>query len=162
MPKLAEKTKPILKLMKKVTHFKWDKICEDSFDNIKKFLALPPILQKPNTTLPIIIYLAATEDAVSAALVQEKDREQQPIYFVSQILQDAERRYQTVEKMVLSLLIATCRLRSYFQNHSIMVRLDHPIHKVLRKPELAGRMVAWVVELSEYQISYKPRRPIKA
>jgi len=42
------------------------------------------------------------------------------------------------------------------------VRTDYPISKNLRKPELAGRMVAWSVELSEFGIKYEPRGAIKA
>jgi len=37
------------------------------------------------------------------------------------------------------------------------VRIDCPIEKVLRKPELAGRMVAWSIELSEFGIKYESR-----
>jgi len=162
MPKLAEKAKPILKLLKKTTRFQWDETCEESFNSIKQSLTSPPILQRPDTSLPLIIYLAATEDAVSVAIVQERQREQYPIYFVSRTLQDAETRYQTVGKMALSLLITARRLRPYFQNHRIIVRTDHLVHKILRKPDLAGRMAAWAVELSEYEIQYEPRGPIKA
>jgi len=39
------------------------------------------------------------------------------------------------------------------------VRIDYPISKILRKP---GRMVTWLMELSEYGIKYEPRGPIKA
>jgi len=36
-----------------------------------------------------------------------------------------------------------------------------PIRKVLQKPNLVGRMVRWVVELSEFDVQYEPRGPIK-
>jgi len=32
----------------------------------------------------------------------------------------------------------------------VIVRTDHPIAKILRKPDLAGQMIAWSVELSEF------------
>jgi len=38
---------------------------------------------------------------------------------------------------------------------------DLPIRKVLQKPDVAGRMVRWAVELSEFDIHYEPRGPIK-
>jgi len=31
-----------------------------------------------------------------------------------------------------------------------------PIRKVLQKPNLAGRMICWSVELSEFDIEYEP------
>jgi len=38
---------------------------------------------------------------------------------------------------------------------------DLLIQKVLKKPDIAGRMVKWAVELSEFDIKYEPRGPIK-
>ena len=39
--------------------------------------------------------------------------------------------------------------------------MDLPIQKVLQKPDVAERMVHWVVELSEFDIVYEPRGSIK-
>ena len=38
---------------------------------------------------------------------------------------------------------------------------DLPIQKVLQRPDVAGRMVPWAVELSEFDVQYEPRGPIK-
>ncbi|XP_068477236.1 uncharacterized protein [Phaseolus vulgaris] len=38
---------------------------------------------------------------------------------------------------------------------------DLPIQKVLKKPDVAGRMIKWAVELSEFDVRYEPRGPIK-
>ncbi|XP_068497727.1 uncharacterized protein [Phaseolus vulgaris] len=38
---------------------------------------------------------------------------------------------------------------------------DLPIRKVLQKPDVAGRMAQWAVELSEFDIHCEPRGPIK-
>ena len=38
---------------------------------------------------------------------------------------------------------------------------DLPIQKVLKKPDVTGSMVKWAVELSEFDIKYEPRGPIK-
>ena len=43
----------------------------------------------------------------------------------------------------------------------MLVMTDLPIQKVLKKPDIVGRMVKWVVELSEFDIKYEPRGPIK-
>lgn len=39
---------------------------------------------------------------------------------------------------------------------------NYPIKQVLGKPDLAGRMVAWSVELSEYDIQFMPRGSVKS
>ena len=38
---------------------------------------------------------------------------------------------------------------------------DLPIRKVLQKPDMAGRMVSWAVELFEIEVQYELRGPIK-
>ncbi|XP_061366044.1 uncharacterized protein LOC133309297 [Gastrolobium bilobum] len=48
----------------------------------------------------------------------------------------------------------------YF-GHKILVRSDFPIRKILHKPDLAGRMMSWAVELSEFDITFESRKAIK-
>ena len=43
-----------------------------------------------------------------------------------------------------------------------MVMMDQPIRKSMNKPEAAGRMVQWAIELSQFDIEYHPRTAIKA
>jgi len=49
------------------------------------------------------------------------------------------------------------------QMHSkkVVVMTNLPIQKVLQKPDVAGRMVRWAVELSDFDIQYEPRGSIK-
>nr|KYP48409.1 Retrovirus-related Pol polyprotein from transposon opus [Cajanus cajan] len=136
--------------------------CEESFQQFKQRLSSPPVLSKPFANSDMIAYLAVSSHSVSAVLIQENQEGQQPVYFTSRTLQDAERRYQLIEKVALALVYTARRLRQYFQSHRVVVRTDCPIEKVLRKPELAGRMMVWSVELSEFDISFEPRGPIKS
>nr|KYP62340.1 hypothetical protein KK1_016872 [Cajanus cajan] len=81
---------------------------------------------------------------------------------LSRFLPYAERRYQLLEKVALGLIYAARRLRQYFQSHIVVVRTDCPIAKVLRKQELVDRMMAWSIELSEFDIRFEPRGAIKS
>jgi len=161
VPKLAERTRPIIKLLKKTTKFEWTDECEQNFLQLKAFMASPPVIQKSNTREPIIVYLVVTTEAISSVLVQEIGAEERPVYFVSRVLHDAEVRYQMVEKVALALVITARRLRLYFQNHRVIVKTNYPIMKILTKPDLAGRMIGWAIELSEFHIEYQPRGAIK-
>ena len=58
---------------------------------------------------------------VSAALVQEEDKKQLPIYYVSQAFQGAEFGYPRIEKIAFALIMASCKLRQYFQASPILV-----------------------------------------
>lgn len=39
---------------------------------------------------------------------------------------------------------------------------NQPIKRATNKPEVARRMVQWVIELNQFDIEYKPRTTIKA
>ncbi|GAU16655.1 hypothetical protein TSUD_326050 [Trifolium subterraneum] len=103
-----------------------------------------------------------SEKALSSALVQEVEGEEKPIYFVSRTLRGTETRYQKIERLYLAVIITARKLRQYFQSHQVVVKKDYPIKNVLRKPDIAGRMVAWSVELLEFDITYIPRGEIKS
>ena len=66
-----------------------------------------------------------------------------------------------MEKLVLALVTFARRLRSYFQAHTIEIPKKHPMKQILHKPETSGRLVKWVIDLSEFEIRYKPRTRIK-
>uniref|UniRef100_A0A2N9I556 RNA-directed DNA polymerase n=1 Tax=Fagus sylvatica TaxID=28930 RepID=A0A2N9I556_FAGSY len=85
-----------------------------------------------------------------------------PVYYTSRALRGAEERYTNMEKLAFALLIASRKLRPYFQAHSIIVMTYYPIRKAMNKPDAAGRLIQWSIEMSEFDIDYRPRTAIKA
>ena len=53
--------------------------------------------------------------------MQKKKMMQHPVYFVSSLLQGARSRYSGVQKLLFGLLMASRKLRHYFQAHEITV-----------------------------------------
>ncbi|XP_014522940.1 uncharacterized protein LOC106779360 [Vigna radiata var. radiata] len=160
IPKLAEKIKPILKLMRKNTPEGWNEECEEAFKGVKEILTVPHVMGRPDLGHALHIFLAVTDTAISAALIQEEPQFKL-VYFVSRSLKETEVRYQKLEKVALSLLYVARRLRPYFQGYQVIVRTDYPIAKILRKPDLVGRMIGWSVELSEFGLQCEPRGSVK-
>ncbi|XP_072056316.1 uncharacterized protein [Arachis hypogaea] len=158
----AAKALPFFNLMKKGMAFEWTPACEEAFRHFKEILAAPLVLGKPRDGEPLYLYLAITSEALAAVLVREDGKTQQPVYFISRALQGAELRYSKLEKLALALLTSSRRLKQYFQSHQVVVRTDQGIRQVLQKPDLAGRMMTWSIELSQYEIRYEPRQAIKA
>ena len=66
-----------------------------------------------------------------------------------------------MEKLILALVTATQKLRPYFQAHTIEVPTEYSMKQVLHKPETSGRLMKWALELSEFDIRYKPKTSIK-
>jgi len=159
LPRLAKKIRPIVKTLKKADRFQWSYECEKTFVEIKAAVSSTPILQKPTPGCELLSYISPSEDAINAALVQQKD--QKSVYFVGRALQDAETRYQLIEKAALVVVYAARRLRPYFQSHPVTVKTDYPVGKILLRPELAKRMISWLVELSEFGLKFESREPIR-
>ncbi|GJY00047.1 reverse transcriptase domain-containing protein [Tanacetum coccineum] len=119
------------------------------------------MLTAPEELEELIVYLAASKEAVSAVLMTEREARQMPIYFVSRALRGPEVNYTSMEKLVLALVHASKRLRRYFQAHPIIVITDQPIKNILSNPEVAGRMQKWSIQLGEFGIHYRPRVSVK-
>jgi len=153
----GEKAHPYFQCLKRNSRFAWTDECEAAFLKLKEYLVTLPVLCKPRAGVPLRLYFAVTEWAISSVLVQEQDQVQRPIYFVSKALQGPESRYQSLEKAALAVVFSARRLHHYFYSFTMVVMTDLPIHKVLQKPDVAGRMVCWAVELSEFDIQYEPR-----
>nr|KYP59531.1 Retrovirus-related Pol polyprotein from transposon opus [Cajanus cajan] len=71
-------------------------------------------------------------------------------------------RAARIKKLALAILVTVRNLRHYFQSYEVIIRTNHPMRQVLQKPDLAGQMMKWSVELSEFSIKYEPRGAIKA
>lgn len=80
---------------------------------------------------------------------------------MSKVLQGAETRYPYTEKVTLALVMAARKVRPYFQAHVVAVLTDQSLGQILQKPECSGRLTKWAIELSEYDLSFEPRKAIK-
>ena len=66
-----------------------------------------------------------------------------------------------MKKLVLALVTAARKLRPYFQAHTIEVPTEYLMKQVLHKLEALERLMKWAIELSEFDIRYKPKTAIK-
>jgi hypothetical protein len=83
---------PLYKLMKKSDHFTWTPEAQEALDSLKNLLKSPPILTALTAEEPMLLYISATTQLVSATLVVEREeprrsqRVQRSVYFVSEVL----------------------------------------------------------------------------
>ena len=66
-----------------------------------------------------------------------------------------------MEKLAFALVTVACKLKLYFQAHTVVVLTDKPLQRVMSNPEAARQMVLWVIELSEFDVQYRPHTAIK-
>ena len=53
------------------------------------------------------------------------------------------------------------KLRSYFHAHLIEVLTKYLLRQVLQKLEASSRLIKWMIELGDFDVSYHPRTAIK-
>jgi hypothetical protein len=84
--KLGEKALPFYRLLRKTDNFTWTEVAQAAFDDLKRRLSTSPVLVTPREKEPILLYIAATNQVVSSALVVERaedgkeHRVQRPVY----------------------------------------------------------------------------------
>ena len=136
--KATDKCLPFFKTLKKA--FAWTDECETAFQELKHYLSNPPLLSPSKEGEDLFLYLAISVTAVSAALIREENRVQLPVYYVNQAFQGVEARYPPIEKITFALIVASRKLRPYFQANPIIVMADQLIKKAMNKPEAARQI----------------------
>ncbi|XP_026386824.1 uncharacterized protein LOC113282079 [Papaver somniferum] len=134
----SDRFKPFFDILKKVVNFGWTDECEKAFNEIKQYLSTPPVLVSPKTGQLIGVYLAATENAVSAVLFVT-DPHENPVYFVSKSLTGAETRRLAIWSNFLGAYEIKYEIRTADKGHALAALLaDFPvddIQKVTEKEE---------------------------
>jgi len=72
---LGEKGLPLYRLLKKSKHFSWTTEAQEALDKLKVLLTNPPILVPPAAGEPLLLYVVATDQVASAAIVVERKEE---------------------------------------------------------------------------------------
>jgi hypothetical protein len=164
--KSAERSLPFLKILCGAKDFAWGPEQAAAFASLKQHLSELAILTSPNPLLPLLLYITALSHAVSAALVQEQDREgtirQCSVYYVSEVLTTSKCNMTELEKISYAVVMASRKLRQYFEAFKIRVTSDRGLDELFRNPEAYVRIAKWAAELAGYHITFEPRTAIKS
>jgi hypothetical protein len=123
IPRAAKRSLPFFQVLRSAKNFQWSKPQKRAFQELKDYLSNMTNLCPPEPKSPLLLYVSASNSAVSAVLVQEKEEEgklkQIPVYFASEALSGSKVFYYELEKIANAVIMAARKLRHYFEGHRI-------------------------------------------
>ena len=79
----ADRCRPFFLLINKWKGFKWTEECVIAFQQLKDYLAWPPIMSSPEPDEVLFAYIVVAPYAVSLVLIRVDCGVQRPVYYVS-------------------------------------------------------------------------------
>ena len=153
---------PLLRLRDEV-EFRWEKEHQETFDDIKRYLANPLVLVLSVKGRDLKLYISASDSTIISMLVQEDDNGIKcAICYLSRVLNDVEIRYSTIETMCLCLYYSCTKLKYYMKSFNVQV-LSHNnvIRFMLSKSILHSRIGKWILALTKFSLIFVPMKAIK-
>jgi hypothetical protein len=110
-----------------------------AFESLKQHMSDLATLASPDPSLPLLLYIVASPCVVSAALIQEQDREgttrQCLVYYVSEVLTVSKCNMTELEKISYAVVMASRKLHHYFEAFKVQVTSDRGMGELFRNPE---------------------------
>src|SRR5210317_938099 len=140
---------PLTALMSKTTKWKWTAAHQISFENMKKIVARHVILSYLDFSKPFEIYTDASKIQLGAVISQNN----KPIDFYSRMLSQAQTRYTTTERELLSIVETLKEFQNILLGQQIIVYTDH--ENLTYKNFNSDRVTRWRLFVEEYSPDLK-------
>ena len=102
---LASITSAFTKLLRKRQSFEWGETQQMAFKRLQQIMMNLTTVQAPVHRKPLLFYLATNSYAIGALIAQEDEGcVEQPVYYISRALNDAETRYPMAERVCRCML----------------------------------------------------------
>jgi hypothetical protein len=142
--------------------FCWGAEQQRAFEEIKEYLARPPVLVSPQQGRSFYIYLSVGDTCIASIVVQVYDGKEKVVFYLSRRMLDTETRYHEIEKLCLYFFFTYTKLQHILLFAEIIVICKSDVIKhMLLAPVLKGRLSKWMFALSEFNIRYQPAKAVK-
>jgi len=139
--------------MKKGAKFGWTQDVEDAFLDIKSRLTSQPILRLPDFNRSFCLAVDVSDITVGATLFQEINALEHPICYFSRKLDTHQKRYSTIEKEALGLLLVVRHFSVYFGSSLVKVYTAHSTLQFIQwMANHNQKLLHWSLELQQYNL----------
>jgi hypothetical protein len=158
---LSGRIEPFMDLVKIKAdeEFHWGAERQRAFEEIKEYLAKPPVLVPPQWDRPFYIYLSLGDTSIASVVVQVYDNKEKVVFYLSRRLLETETRYHKIEKLCLCLFSTCTKLWHIllFAEITIICKSDIIKHMLLA-PVFKGHLGKWMFTWLEFYIRINPQR----
>ncbi|MCO5603182.1 hypothetical protein L7F22_057329 [Adiantum nelumboides] len=143
----------LLHPLQRLTHqveFVWSKELEEYFCSIKVVLSELPTLMPPCWEFTFFVSSSVGKETLGAALLQQDPHStrMRPVYFASRVRNALEKNYTEAESMMLSLVFAVRKFRSYLlPKPFIILTAENLFPWVSSQMTLSTRISKWIMDL---------------
>ncbi|XP_068205388.1 uncharacterized protein [Palaemon carinicauda] len=159
VPSFSEIVTPLTNLLREKSKFLWDDTCQRAFDKLKGILSTYPILKSPDFQKGFKLMVDASDLGVGAVLLQDDSEGiEHPVSYFSRKLNEHQKKYSTIEKEALALVLALQHFEIYVTSSvdPIVVYSDHnPLKFVNKFRNKNRRLTNWSLMLQEYNLTIK-------
>ncbi|SPT20406.1 unnamed protein product [Triticum aestivum] len=138
----AERALPFFKILKKAGPMQWTPEAEAALQDLKEYLSSTPVLVAPKPQKKLLLYLAATNQVVSAALVAEREADGEPATAAS----------ASSDEQGASPASSGPEKDGSAQEEVQKKMVQRPVYF---NPEATGRIVEWELELSSFGLKFE-------
>lgn len=148
----AEITYPLNQLTKKRAIFNWTDECRISFQNLKKALISPQILQYPDFSKPFVLTCDASGIACGAVLAQQINGVDMPVAYASKTFTKGESHKPTILKELTAIHWAIKHFHCYlYGQEKFLVKTDHrPLIYLFSMKDPTSKLTRMRLDLEEY------------
>jgi transposase InsO family protein/predicted aspartyl protease len=165
IPNFSDKCEPLNRLRRNNIPWKWNRACQDTFDNLKNDISTATTLEHFDTKLPLVLATDASNYGIGAVIMhRHPDGSERPIAHASKTLTSAEKNYSQIEKEALSIVYGVKKFHQYLAGRHFELFTDHQPLLAIFNPSkgipvmTANRLQRWALCLMAYSytIRYKP------
>ncbi|MCO5603931.1 hypothetical protein L7F22_058087 [Adiantum nelumboides] len=160
----SELLHPLKKLTQQV-EFSWSEDLEECFKSIKMVLSKLPTLMPPCWDFPFFVNPSVGAKSIGAILLQQdpQSSRMRPVYFTSRVTTNIEKGYSEAELMMLSLIFAVRKFRSYLLTKPfVILTSENLLPWVSSQMTMSPRISKWLMELQSYEYTFKVENSVRA
>lgn len=140
---------PLTALCSATQKWVWGEEQQQAFADVKRMICKEAILAFPNFNEEFVIYTDASNYQLGGVITQNK----KPLAFYSRKLKDAQTRYTTTERELLSIVEILKEFRTILLGHKIIVYTDHK--NLIYNDLQTDRVLRWRLLLEEFGVEIR-------